>query len=82
MDTKEPDGVKAVSVSKRAESESRVSVQLDNNLTADGDVLYDVRLEDGTELAILRVEQVASASGDKVRTIITVDNGKTKSVAK
>jgi hypothetical protein len=82
MDTKQPDGVKAVSVSKRAENESRVSVQLDSNLTADGDVLYDVRLEDGTELAILRVEQVASASGDKVRTVITVDTGSTKRVAK
>jgi hypothetical protein len=81
MDSKEPDGAKAVSVTERAASESRVRAQVGGNLELDGDVLYDVRLEDGTELVILRVEQVASSSGDKVRTVITVDKGSTKPVA-
>jgi hypothetical protein len=62
---------------KEPDGEARVRVQVSENLELDCDVLRDVQ-----GISILKVEQVASASGDKVETIVTAPKGSTKPVAK
>jgi hypothetical protein len=81
MDSKKSDGVKAVSVTKPAEGESRVRAQVGGNLELDSDILYEVQLEDGRKLFVLSVEQKASASDGKVRTVITIDASRTTPIA-